>query len=54
MAEYEVRSWGGWQHHMTLSLAATWFLTLEARRVGKKDAGSVRPTHGDGFPYAVA
>ncbi len=52
--EYEVRSWVGWQHHMTLSLLATWLLTLEARRVGKKDPRGLRPAHGDGFSHAVA
>lgn len=30
---YEVRSWGGWHHHMTLSLLALWFLVLEQRRL---------------------
>lgn len=38
MADYEVRNWIGWQHHQTLSLLATWFLTLETRRGEKKDA----------------
>jgi SRSO17 transposase len=33
---YEVRSWVGWQHHMTLSMLALWFLTVERRRLGKK------------------
>jgi SRSO17 transposase len=36
---YEVRSWVGWHHHMTLSLLALWFLTLERRRLGKKNTG---------------
>jgi SRSO17 transposase len=31
---YEVRSWVGWHHHMTLSLVALWFMCLERRRVG--------------------
>jgi SRSO17 transposase len=31
---YEVRSWIGWHHHMTLALVALWFLCLERRRVG--------------------
>ena len=35
LADYEVRHWIGWQHHQTLSLIATWFLTTESRR-GKK------------------
>ena len=36
---YEVRSWVGWHHHMTLSLLALWFLVLERQRVGKKNTG---------------
>jgi SRSO17 transposase len=49
---YEVRSWVGWHHHMTLSLLALWFLILEKRRLGGKtprvdraaDARGVRST----------
>lgn len=33
---YEVRSWVGWNHHMTLACLALFFLVLEQRRVGKK------------------
>jgi SRSO17 transposase len=33
---YEVRSWIGWHHHMTLSMLALWFLVLERRRLKKK------------------
>ena len=36
---YEVRSWVGWHHHMTLSLVAMWFLCLERRRVGGENPG---------------
>jgi SRSO17 transposase len=36
---YEVRSWIGWHHHMTLALVALWFLCLERRRVGGKNPG---------------
>jgi SRSO17 transposase len=36
---YEVRSWVGWEHHMTLSLLALWFLQLERRRLGGKNPG---------------
>jgi SRSO17 transposase len=36
LAHYEVRSWVGWHHHMTLSLLALWFLILERRRLGEK------------------
>jgi SRSO17 transposase len=39
LAHYEVRTWLGWHHHQTLSLLATWFLTREARRGKKMDAG---------------
>jgi SRSO17 transposase len=54
LAHYEVRSWVGWHHHMTLGLMAAWFLTLEKRRVGGKNSGSDGPAHGPSLPYAVA
>jgi SRSO17 transposase len=38
LAEYQVRTWLGWHHHVTLSLLATWFLVCEARRGKKMDA----------------
>jgi hypothetical protein len=38
LGRYEVRSWVGWHHHMTLSLLALWFLVLERVRVGGKTA----------------
>jgi SRSO17 transposase len=34
LGHYEVRSWVGWHHHMTLSLLALWFLILEKGRLG--------------------
>lgn len=34
LSHYEVRSWVGWHHHMTLSLLALWFLQLERGRLG--------------------
>lgn len=37
LGHYEVRSWIGWHHHMTLSLLALWFLVLERGRVGKQN-----------------
>jgi SRSO17 transposase len=51
LGHYEVRSWVGWHHHMTLSLLAVWFLIREKERLGKKNpgadgaaaAGGVRP-----------
>ena len=39
LADYEVRTWRGWYHHQALALTATWFLTVEARRGKKMDAG---------------
>jgi SRSO17 transposase len=39
LGQYEVRSWVGWHHHMTLSLLALWFLQLERLRLGGKNAG---------------
>lgn len=50
LSHYEVRSWTGWAHHVTLSLLALWFLQLERIRLGKKkssdDSGaSARDLH---------
>lgn len=42
MAEYEVRSWVGWHHHMTLSMLALLFLTLQRERL-QKNSGDHRP-----------
>jgi SRSO17 transposase len=39
LAQYEVRSWMGWHHHVTLSLLALWFLILEKQELGKKNPG---------------
>ena len=33
--EYELRSWVGWHHHMTLSMVTLWFLVCEHRRLKK-------------------
>jgi SRSO17 transposase len=38
LADYQVRTWGGWHHHQTLALLATWFLTQETRRGKNTDA----------------
>jgi SRSO17 transposase len=51
LGHYELRSWMGWHHHMTLSMLALWFLILEKDRLRKKNpgangaatAGGVRP-----------
>lgn len=40
LADYQVRTWEGWQHHQCLSLLATWFLSEEARR-GKNTDTSI-------------
>jgi SRSO17 transposase len=39
LGHYEVRSWVGWHHHMTLALLALWFLILERGRMGGKNPG---------------
>ena len=46
LSHYEVRSWVGWHHHMTLSMLALWFLEWEKGQLGEKNAGS------DGAPNA--
>jgi SRSO17 transposase len=50
LGHYEVRSWVGWHHHMTLSLLALWYLLLERREVGEKsprtDGAAVAPDPG--------
>jgi SRSO17 transposase len=42
LAQYEVRSWVGWHHHVTLSLLALWFLCLERRQIGGENPGGDR------------
>ena len=32
MDAYQVRTWQGWHHHMTLALMAVWFLIGETHR----------------------
>ncbi len=49
---YEVRSWLGWHHHMTLSLVALWFLQLERLRLGGKNPGGDAAAGADD-PYRV-
>ncbi len=43
---YEVRSWIGWNHHITLSLLALWYLTLTQRRLGEKNIRRHGPARG--------
>lgn len=54
LAHYEVRSWVGWHHHVTLSLVALWFLCYERRRVGGENPGGDRVAGGgDLHPVAA-
>jgi len=50
---YEVRSWVGWHHHMTLSLVALWFLCPERRRAGGKSPGDYGPADAPGIRAAT-
>jgi SRSO17 transposase len=54
LAHYEVRSWVGWHHHMTLSLLALWFLALEKQRLGEKNPGVNGAAGAGGVREAVA
>lgn len=49
LAHYEVRSWRGWPHHVTLALLAWWFLVLERMRMGGKDPGGDRGADASDF-----
>jgi SRSO17 transposase len=40
LGQYEVRSWVGWHHHVTLSLLALWFLHLEKGELGGENPGA--------------
>ena len=35
LADYQVRNWRGWHHHVTLSMLSLWFLMNEVRRQKK-------------------
>jgi SRSO17 transposase len=53
LGQYEVRSWVGWHHHMTLSFLALWFLILERFRMGGENPGGDRVAGaGDLHPVA--
>ena len=54
LGHYEVRSWTGWHHHMTLSLLALWFLQLERLRLGKKNTGGDSAASASDLHGAVA
>jgi SRSO17 transposase len=51
---YEVRSYVGWHHHMTLSLLALWFLNLERVVMGKKNTGGDGAANAGDLGAAVA
>jgi hypothetical protein len=55
---YEVRSWVGWHHHITLAFVALWFLCLERRHVGGENASDHRapgpPRHHVSAPRTTA
>ena len=52
---YEMRSWVGWHHHMTLSILALWFLQLERNQFGGENAGiDGAADAGDFRPFAFA
>jgi SRSO17 transposase len=50
LADYECRTWKGWNHHITLSLLATWFLTFETLEkktpaITQRDDGTFNNCH---------
>ena len=54
LGQYEVRSWVGWHHHMTLGILALFFLELEKHRVGEKNPGDhAAPDPGNLCPPAT-
>jgi len=54
LGQYEVRRWDGWHHHMTLSLLALWFVSLERSQVrGEKGGGEQLPGAADLQPTAA-
>jgi SRSO17 transposase len=54
LAHYEVRSWVGWHHHMTLSLLSLWFLILEKRGLGGENPGTDGAADAGGIRSAAA
>jgi SRSO17 transposase len=55
LGHYEVRSWVGWHHHMTLSFLALWFLSMERKVWGEKGTGinsPATPSNPDAFAGA--
>lgn len=54
LAHYEVRSWVGWHHHMTMSLLALWYLTRHQRRLGEKNPRTDGPAQRRDFRAPAA
>lgn len=52
--EYEVRSWAGWHHHITLALLAGAFLLTMQQAWGEKDAPDHPPASQPGAARALA
>ena len=52
--EYEVRSWRGWQHHMTMALLAGAFLLSLEQEWGEKDARADPPAGKSGAAGVAA
>jgi SRSO17 transposase len=48
--EYEVRSWAGWHHHITMCLLASVFLLRLQQEWGEKDAPDHPPPNLSGGP----
>ena len=46
MDHYEGRSWQGWHHHVTMTMLAFGFLTLEALWLKKNFWAALAPTEG--------
>jgi len=53
LAHYEVRSWVGWHHHVTLALLALWFLCCERRRLGGENPVDQRVAGAGGLHEVV-
>ena len=53
MGDYEVRSWPGWHHHMTLVILAHFFVVRMSLRLKKSPSGDVTPG-GDGVGDGLA
>jgi SRSO17 transposase len=52
MGDYEVRSWTGWHHHMTLVILAHFFVVRMSLRLKKSPGGDVTPG-GDGVGHGL-